>query len=52
MPAKKAKPHLKKQQVNVKLPRWLIEWTEKQPQSRALLIELAMRRTYKIDPPE
>ena len=36
-------PHnLKKIPVGVKLPRWLVEWMETQPGSRAVMIEDAM----------
>jgi hypothetical protein len=46
-----ADPILKKNPVTVKLPQWLVEWTAGQPESRAVLIERAMRLVYRINPP-
>ena len=37
--------------ISIKLPRWLIEWLDTQPESRAVLIEDALRRRHKIKPP-
>ena len=45
-------PLLKKEPINVKLPRWLIEWLDDQPESRAVLIEEALKRRHKLKPPE
>ncbi len=50
--APKKPPLLKKEPINVKLPRWLIEWLDDQPESRAVLIEDALKRRHKLKPPE
>jgi len=50
--APKKAPILKKEPVSLKLPRWLIEWLDTQPESRAVLIEAALKRQHKIKPPE
>lgn len=44
-------PVLKKVAVSVKLPRWLIDWLDQQAESRAVLIEDALRAKYNIEPP-
>lgn len=44
-------PALKKEPVNVKLPRWIVEWTAAQDESRAVLIETALTSRYKLKPP-
>ncbi len=49
---KPAPPMLKKEPISLKLPRWLIEWMDDQPESRAVLIEEAMKRRHKLKPPE
>jgi hypothetical protein len=36
--------------VYIKLPPWLIAWMDSQKESRAVLIEKAIRETYKVDP--
>ena len=46
-----APPMLKKEPISVKLPKWLIEWLDAQPESRAVLIENAICKRYKIKPP-
>lgn len=38
----------KKTAVSVKLPPCLIEWMDRQPESRAVLIEAALANYYKI----
>ena len=35
--------------ISIKLPRWLVEWMDTQPQSRAVLIEEALKKQHKID---
>lgn len=50
--APKKPPALKKEPINVKLPKWLIEWMDGQPESRAVLIEDALKRRHKLKPPE
>lgn len=49
---KPSPPELLKVPVSIKLPRWLIELMDAQPESRAVLIEAAMRKQYKLKPPE
>ena len=46
-----APPMLKKEPISVKLPKWLIEWMDSQPESRAVLIEDAICKRHKIKPP-
>jgi len=48
---KPAPPALKKMPVSLKLQRWLIEWLDTQPESRAVLIEEALIRRHKLKPP-
>ncbi|MFN5350000.1 MAG: hypothetical protein ACK5A0_10745 [Polaromonas sp.] len=48
---KPAAPSLKKMPIAVKLPQWLIEWMDTQAESRAFLIEEALKRRHKIKPP-
>lgn len=36
--------------VYIKLPPWLIAWLDSQPESRAVLIEKAIRKAYKVVP--
>lgn len=43
---------LKKEPVSLKLPRWLIEWMDGRPESRAVLIEDAIIRRHKLKPPD
>ena len=49
---KPAPPMLKKEPISLKLPRWLIEWMDDQQESRAVLIEDALKRRHKLKPPE
>ena len=42
---------LKKEPISVKLPKWLIEWMDAQPESRAVLIDDAICKRHKIKPP-
>lgn len=44
-------PMLKKEPISVKLPKWLLEWMDAQPASRAVLIEEAICKRHKIKPP-
>ena len=48
---KPSPPELLKVPVSIKFPRWLIEWMDTQPESRAVLIEAALKRQHKIKPP-
>lgn len=49
---KPSSPALLKIPVSIKLPRWLVEWMDKQPKSRAILIEDALQKRHKIGPPD
>lgn len=44
-------PQLKKMPISIKLPKWLIDWLDGQEESRANLIEEALRREHGIGPP-
>lgn len=47
-----APKELKKRMVSIRLPGWLINWMDEQPDTnRALLIESALKKTHGIDPP-
>ncbi len=46
-----APPMLKKEPISVKLQKWLIEWMDAQPESRAVLIEESICKRHKIKPP-
>lgn len=43
-------PLLKKEPCSVKLPRWLIDWLDSQPESRAVLIEAALCKQHGLSP--
>ena len=45
-------PSLKKNSIHLKLPRWLIEFLDKGEFSRAIMIETALKKTYKLKTPE
>lgn len=40
----------KKTPISLKLPPYLIEWMDRQPESRAILIETALNGWYQIPP--
>lgn len=42
----------KKAGVYMKLPPWLIAWLDSQPESRAVLVEKALCKIYKLKPPK
>ena len=44
-------PNLKKMPIAVKLPQWLLDWIDTRDESRAVLIEDALKRRHKIKPP-
>lgn len=44
-------PEIKKVPVSLKLPRWLIDWLDGRPESRATLIEEALKRQYRLTAP-
>ena len=50
--APKKPPALVKVPVSLKLPRWLLAWMDTQPESRAVLIEEALKWRHKIKPPD
>lgn len=41
---------IKKRPISIKLPGWLVDWMDQQNESRAVLIEQALRRIHKISP--
>lgn len=47
---KTAKP-LRREKVQIRLPRYIKEWLASQSQTEAELIEKALRKTYHLDPP-
>jgi len=49
--APKKPPALKKVPVSLKLPRWMLEWMDTRPESRAVLIEEALKQQHGITPP-
>ena len=49
---KPSPPELKKSPISLKLPRWMIEWMDARPESRAGLIEEALKKRHKLKPPE
>lgn len=46
--AGRPKKENKKIQIGVKLPPWLNEWMNRQPESKAVLIETALSEYYQI----
>lgn len=48
---KPVEPEMKKVQLGLKLPVWLLNWMDDQPESRAVLIENALREKHQIAPP-
>jgi hypothetical protein len=49
---KPSPPALLKIPISIKLPRWLVEWMDAQPESRAVLIEDALQKQHKVSPPD
>lgn len=51
---KPAPEHLKKVPYNTKLPRWLKDWLTDPAREKSgpMLIEIALREAYKLEPPE
>ena len=49
---KRSAPELKKIQVGLKLPRWLVEWMRARPESQARLIEDALQSVHGLKPPD
>jgi hypothetical protein len=37
--------------INIKLPRWLLDWMAEQPTNRARLIEESLSKVYRLKPP-
>ena len=48
---KPADPHLVRVPVPLRLPRWLVEWIDSQPGTRADVIEAALLKAHKLRPP-
>ena len=49
---KPAHPLLKKEMISLKLPRWLIDRLDEEPESRAVIIEAALREKHGLTPPD
>jgi hypothetical protein len=49
---KPAHPLLKKEMISLKLPRWLIDRLDEEPESRAVLIEDSLRAKFGWTPPD
>jgi hypothetical protein len=47
-----AHPLLKKEMISLKLPRWLIDRLDEEPESRAVLIEEALKEKLGWIPPD
>ena len=47
-----APPHLKRVDVPLRLPAWLVAWIDAQPGTRAGVIEAALMRAHKIKQPK
>ena len=52
MSTPKPPPHKERITITLRLPRWVKDWIEAQPQSQTNLIETAMRRFYKLREPK
>lgn len=47
-----APEELKKRMVSIRLPEWIIQWMDAQPDTnRAVLIEEALKKVHRIAPP-
>jgi len=45
-------PHLKKRLISIRLPEWMLQWMDEQPDTnRAVLIEDALKKSHNIEPP-
>ena len=44
--------HLKREQCNFRLPRWLIDWLEAQAEGKGETIEAALIKAHKLKPPK
>lgn len=49
---KPAHPLLKKEQMPLKLPRWLIDRLDEETESRAVIIEISLLEKYGWTPPD
>ena len=45
-------PHLQRINIPLRLPRWLAEWIDAQPGTRADVIERALCKFYKLKSPK
>ena len=46
-------PHLTRAQVTIRLPQWVVDWMDEQPDAdRTSLIEEAMLKRYKLKAPK
>jgi hypothetical protein len=46
-----APPGLRRVNVPLRLPAWLVEWIDAQPETRTELIEAALLKAYNLRPP-
>ena len=46
-----APPQLQRVNVPLRLPRWLVEWIDRQEGTRADVIEAALLKAHKLRPP-
>ena len=47
-----APPQLQRVNVPLRLPRWLVEWIDQQPGTRADVIESGMLKAYRLRAPK
>jgi len=45
-------PTLKKMPINMKLPKWMIDWLRAQDESQAVLVEDALKEKYGLVEPD
>ncbi|SFO08919.1 hypothetical protein [Xenorhabdus japonica] len=43
--------NLRKMPVTIKIPKWIIDWLNEQPETKVRLIENAIIKHYNISPP-
>jgi hypothetical protein len=46
-----APPHLQRINVPLRLPRWMVEWIDAQPGTRADVLEAALTKVHKLKAP-
>lgn len=48
----KSNPALRRETINARLPAWLRDWLESQPESGGVLIERALIKAHKLKAPK